>query len=398
MNPHNPPQDFPQKKLAVLGSTGSIGTQTLDVVRQHPDLFAIEVLSAQNQADRLIEQALEFRPNMVVIGNEALYGKVNEALYHTDTKVFAGRKSIEEAACCAEVDTVVTALSGAAGLKPTLKAIEAGKNIALANKETLVAGGELVCKAAREHRVPVIPIDSEHSAIFQCLAGEQCNPVEKIFLTGSGGPFRGKTRVELEKVTPAQALRHPTWSMGRKITIDSATLMNKGLEMIEAKWLFGVKPEDIEVVIQPESIIHSMVSFADGSVKAQLGVPDMKVPIQYALSYPFRPALNTPRLNFSELGCLHFEKPDTDTFLCLALAYRAMEKGGNMPCIMNAANEMAVAAFLEEKISFPQIGRIVEKAMGTMAFSPQVQLGILEETDAATREFCRRLVDSKTSF
>ena len=395
---NNTPQDFPQKKLAVLGSTGSIGTQTLEVVRQHPDLFAVEVLSAQNQADALIEQALEFKPNMVVIGNETLYEKVNEALGRTDNKVFAGRESLEEAACCAEVDTVVTALSGAAGLKPTLKAIEAKKNIALANKETLVAGGELVCKASREHRVPVIPIDSEHSAIFQCLAGEEYNPVEKIFLTGSGGPFRGKTRADLENITPAQALKHPTWSMGRKITIDSSTLMNKGLEMIEAKWLFGVRPEDIEVVIQPESIIHSMVSFADGSVKAQLGVPDMKLPIQYALSYPFRPALNTPRLNFAELGSLHFEKPDTDTFMCLALAYRAIEKGGNMPCIMNAANEIAVEAFLAEKISFLQIGRLIEKAMETVTFSAEIQLKTLEETDAATRDFCRRTVASGISL
>lgn len=391
-------KDVPPLRLAVLGSTGSIGTQTLEVVRQHPDLFSIEVLSAQNQADKLIEQAFEFKPNMVVIGNETLYGMVNEALSGTDTKVFAGESSLAEAVCCGEVDTVVTALPGSAGLKPTLKAIEADKNIALANKETLVAGGELVCKTAREHQGLITPIDSEHSAIFQCLMGEECNPIEKIFLTGSGGPFRGKKRADLEKVTPSQALKHPTWSMGKKITIDSSTLMNKGLEMIEAKWLFNVNPENIEVVIHPESIIHSMVSFADGSVKAQLGVPDMKLPIQYALCAPCRPFLNTPRLNFAELQCLHFEKPDTDTFACLSLAYHAIEKGGNMPCIMNAANEMAVAAFLEERISFLQIGRLIEKAMETVPFSAEISLEILEEADVRTRAFCREAIASGSSF
>lgn len=384
--------DFTPQRLALLGSTGSIGTQTLDVVRQHPEHFSIEILTAQNQADKLIEQALEFKPNLVVIGNEALYEKVNRALRDTETKVFAGASSLEDAACCESVDTVVTALLGSAGLRPTLKAIRAGKQIALANKETLVAGGALVCKAAWENRVSINPIDSEHSAIFQCLAGESGNPVEKIFLTGSGGPFRGKKAGELKKVKPEQALKHPTWQMGRKISVDSATLMNKGLEMIEARWLFGVKPEDIRVVIHPESIVHSLVSFRDGSVKAQLGIPDMKLPIQYALSFPKRLDLDVERLDLCRLARLNFEEPDTETFRCLSLAYRAIEKGGNLPCIMNAANEVAVEAFLEERIGFLQIPQLIEQAMDKIDFVPQADLETLEESDRQTRRFCKEKI------
>lgn len=376
------------ERLAVLGSTGSIGTQTLDVVRAYPDRFSIEVLTAWNQADLLIEQALEFLPNMVVIGNDACYGKVKEALANTDVKVFAGMSSIVDVASCGTVDTVVTALLGSAGLRPTLSAIEAGKKIALANKETLVSGGELVCRKAHENRVLINPIDSEHSAIFQCLAGEAGNRAEKIFLTGSGGPFRGRKAEQLQHVKPQEALKHPTWHMGRKISIDSATLMNKGLEMIEARWLFGLSPADIEVVIHPESIIHSMVSFADGSVKAQLGLPDMRLPIQYALSFPERLAMDLPRLDLTVLGSLHFEKPDTDTFRCLPLAYRAMEKGGNMPCIMNAANEVAVQAFLEERLPFTAIANLIEKAMENVAFIASPNLEQLEETDRESRRFC----------
>lgn len=380
------------ERLAVLGSTGSIGTQTLDVVRAHPDRFSIEVLTAWNQADLLIEQALEFLPNMVVIGNEACYGKVKEALAHTEVKVFAGMSSIVDVAACGTVDTVVTALLGSAGLRPTLSAIEAGKKIALANKETLVSGGELVCRKAQEHHVLINPIDSEHSAIFQCLAGETGNRIEKIFLTGSGGPFRGRKAEHLQGVKPQEALKHPTWHMGRKISIDSATLMNKGLEMIEARWLFGLAPADIEVVIHPESIVHSLVSFADGSVKAQLGLPDMRLPIQYALTFPQRLALDLPRLDLTALGSLHFEKPDTDTFRCLPLAYRALEKGGNMPCIMNAANEVAVQAFLEERLPFTSIAELIEKAMDHVAFIASPNLEQLEETDRESRRFASQFI------
>ena len=364
-----------QKHLALLGSTGSIGTQALDVVRQHPDAFCIEVLTAQNQADLLIRQALEFKPNIVVIGNETHYEKVRDALAHTDTKVFAGADSIADAATCESVDTVVTALLGYAGLQPTMKAIQAGKHIALANKETLVAGGAIVCRAAREQQVAITPIDSEHSAIFQCLAGEYMNPVERIFLTGSGGPFRGKKGEQLQDIKPD-------------------TLMNKGLEMIEARWLFGVKPQDIEVVIHPESIVHSMVSFQDGSVKAQLGLPDMKLPIQYALSFPQRLSLDVPRLDLTQTGSLHFEKPDTGTFRCLPLAYQALDKGGNMPCIMNAANEIAVQAFLEERIPFLAIADLIARTMEKASFLPAPNIEELNESDAESRRLCQELIDT----
>ena len=368
----------------------------MDVVRQHPEDFLIEVLTAQDQADLLIRQVLEFKPNIVVIGNEAHYRKVRDALTHTDTKVFAGAGSIADAATCGSVDTVVTALSGYAGLKPTMKAIQAGKHIALANKETLVAGGALVCRAAREQQVAITPIDSEHSAIFQCLAGEYMNPVERIFLTGSGGPFRGKKREQLQDVKPEQALKHPTWHMGKKISIDSATLMNKGLEMIEARWLFGVKPQDIEIVIHPESIVHSLVSFRDGSVKAQLGLPDMRLPIQYALSFPQRLSLDVPRLDLAQIGCLHFEKPDTETFRCLPLAYRAIEKGGNMPCIMNAANEIAVQAFLEERIPFLAIADLVARTMEKASFLPAPNIEELNESDAESRRLCQESIGASS--
>ena len=368
----------------------------MDVVRQHPEDFLIEVLTAQDQADLLIRQVLEFKPNIVVIGNEAHYGKVRDALTHTDTKVFAGAGSIADAATCGSVDTVVTALSGYAGLKPTMKAIQAGKHIALANKETLVAGGALVCRAAREQQVTITPIDSEHSAIFQCLAGEYMNPVERIFLTGSGGPFRGKKREQLQDIKPEQALKHPTWHMGKKISIDSATLMNKGLEMIEARWLFGVKPQDIEIVIHPESIVHSLVSFRDGSVKAQLGLPDMRLPIQYALSFPQRLSLDVPRLDLAQIGCLHFEKPDTETFRCLPLAYRAIEKGGNMPCIMNAANEIAVQAFLEERIPFLAIADLVARTMEKASFLPAPNIEELNESDAESRRLCQESIGASS--
>lgn len=380
----------PPRRIALLGSTGSIGTQTLEVVRRHPDRFSIEILTAQNQADLLIEQALEFRPNMVVIGNESLYEKVNLALRHTETKVFAGSSSLQDAVCCDTVDMVVTALLGSAGLRPTLKAIQAKKQIALANKETLVSGGALVCRTAAENGVFIRPIDSEHSAIFQCLVGENQARARKIFLTGSGGPFRGSKKKDLQEVTPEQALRHPTWRMGKKISVDSATLMNKGLEMIEARWLFGMKPQDIEVVIHPESIIHSLISFCDGSVKAQLGIPDMKVPIQYALSFPDRMPLDTPYPDLAGMGALHFEKPDPETFECLPLAYHAIEKGGNLPCIMNAANEVAVEAFLEKRIPFLEIPRIIEEAMQKVGFVEQADLDTLEQSDTECRIFCRK--------
>lgn len=376
------------ERIALLGSTGSIGTQTLEVVRQYPERFSIEILTAQNQADLLIAQALEFLPNMVVIGNEALYEKVRDALQHTDVKVFAGMSSIVDAAGCDTADTVVTALLGAAGLRPALRAIESGKKLALANKETLVSGGELVCTMARKKNLFINPIDSEHSAIFQCITGEPDRAaIEKIFLTGSGGPFRGKKAHDLDKVQPQDALKHPTWRMGKKISIDSATLMNKGLEMIEAHWLFGLPASRIEVLIHPESIVHSMVSFVDGSVKAQLGLPDMKLPIQYALTFPERLPLNLPRLDLSQIGTLHFEKPDTDTFRCLALAYQALDQGGNMPCIMNAANEAAVQSFLEHRIAFPDIARLVEEAMQNVGFEKNISLSVLEESDRESRLF-----------
>lgn len=378
--------------IAILGSTGSIGTQALDVIEQHPEHFQVEILTAGNNADLLIAQALKFKPNAVVIGDESKYQAVMDALWPEGIKVFAGADALEQVVQMDGIDIVLTALVGFAGLKPTLKAIEAGKQIALANKETLVVAGELVTKAAREKGVNIYPVDSEHSAIFQCLAGEFHNPIEKIYLTASGGPFRGKTAEYLAEVTKAQALKHPNWEMGAKITIDSASMMNKGLEVIEAKWLFNLKPEQIDVIVHPQSIIHSIVQFEDGSMKAQMGLPDMKLPIQYAMGYPNRLKSDYPRFNFLNYPQLTFEQPDKTTFRNLALAYEAMEKGGNMPCILNAANEVTVAAFLQDKIKFLQIQEFNEIAMQKAHFVEHPSLDQYLETDKATRALIHDLI------
>src|ERR1700752_1075309 len=352
-----------KKNIAILGSTGSIGTQALDVIKANPEHFCAEVLVANGNADLLIRQALEFQPNCVVIADESKYKQVKDALASHDIKVFAGSRSVEQIVEMETVDLVLTAMVGFAGLPSTIHAIKYKKPIALANKETLVGAGELITKLALENGVNIYPVDSEHSAIFQCLAGEFENPIEKLILTASGGPFRGKKKNDLQTITREQALKHPNWSMGAKITIDSATLMNKGLEVIEAKWLFNVKVSQIEVVVHPQSIIHSMVQFTDGSIKAQLGLPDMKLPIHYAFSYPERIATPFERFDFTKYPAFTFEKPDTETFANLALAYEALDKGGVMPCILNAANEISVDAFLKEKISFLQMSEVVEKTM-----------------------------------
>lgn len=357
-----------KKGLAILGSTGSIGTQALEVLESYPELFDLQLLTANNNADLLIEQAKKFKPNQVVINNEALYQKVKDELWNLDIKVFLGEDSICQIVTSSEIDIVLTALVGYAGLKPTIAAIEAKKTIALANKETLVVAGELIKKLALENGVAIYPVDSEHSAIFQCLVGEYQNPVEKIYLTASGGPFRGWNTQQLQTVTPAQALKHPNWSMGAKITIDSATLMNKGLEVIEAKWLFDLKAEQIDVIVHPQSIIHSLVQFEDGSMKAQMGLPDMKLPIQYALTYPDRFPTDFPRFNFMDYPSLSFEKPDRKTFLNLDSAYVAMEKNGTAACALNAANEITVQAFLEGKISFLRIAEINQEVMHQATF------------------------------
>jgi len=357
-----------KKRVAVLGSTGSIGTQTLEVIANQTKDLQLEVLSAFNNAELLIEQAIKYSPNAVVIGNDAHYLKVKEALAKTDIKVFAGEQALCEIVAWDTIDIVLTSMVGYAGLKPTLAAIEAGKNIALANKETLVVAGDLVTKLALQKGVNIYPVDSEHSAIFQCLAGEFDNQIEKIYLTASGGPFRGRKTDELKQITKAQALKHPNWVMGAKITIDSASLMNKGLEVIEAKWLFALKNEQIDVIVHPQSIIHSMVQFTDGSIKAQLGLPDMKLPILYALGYPKRLPTNYPRFNFADYPSFTFEKPDLDTFRNLKLAFIALEKGGNMPCILNAANEIAVAKFLKDEIGFLEMSSLIESAMDKSTF------------------------------
>ncbi|HEU4716428.1 MAG TPA: 1-deoxy-D-xylulose-5-phosphate reductoisomerase [Bacteroidia bacterium] len=354
------------RRLAILGSTGSIGTQALDVVAAHPGHFEVEVLAAGNNAELLVAQAKKFRPNVVVINDTAKLAFVKEALHDDDIKVYGGEEALCDVVQMETIDLVLAGIVGYAGLRSTLAAVKAGKQIALANKETLVVAGEIVTAEARKNGVNLYPVDSEHSAIFQCLAGEFHNPIEKIYLTASGGPFRGKKRDELLHVTKKDALKHPNWEMGAKITIDSATLMNKGLEVIEAKWLFGLKPEQIDVIVHPQSIIHSIVQFCDGSMKAQMGLPDMKLPIQYALGYPQRLRSDFPRFNFMNYPSLTFEKPDTETFPCLQLAMDALKKGGNMPCVMNAANEVAVQAFLGEKISFLQIAEVIS---GTMAQS-----------------------------
>lgn len=381
-----------KRHLAILGSTGSIGTQALEVVEANPDIFEVEVLTAQNNADLLIEQAAKFRPNVVVISNEDLYDKVFAALDPLDIKVYTGDKSLVSVVEMESVNMVLTALVGYAGLIPTVAAIKAGKHIALANKETLVVAGELVTELAQKHKVDILPVDSEHSAIFQCLVGEFHNPIEKIILTASGGPFRGKDREFLKTVTKAQALKHPNWSMGAKITIDSASLMNKGLEVIEAKWLFGLTPDQIEVVVHPQSIIHSMVQFEDGSMKAQMGLPDMRVPIQFAIGYPNRLKSNFPRMDFAQFPSLTFEKPDYQTFRNLGFAFEALEVGGNMACIVNAANEIAVAAFLRDEIGFLEISDLIEDCMKKVSFVRTPTLEDYIETDKETRRLALEFV------
>ncbi|GAB4130664.1 MAG: 1-deoxy-D-xylulose-5-phosphate reductoisomerase [Bacteroidia bacterium] len=380
------------KKLAILGSTGSIGTQALEVVEAHPEEFQVEVLAAGNNADLLILQALKFRPNVVVINDTSRLKTVKDALLDEGIKVYGGEDALADVVQMENVDMVLAAIVGYAGLKSTLAAVKAGKQIALANKETLVVAGELVTRQARENGVNLYPVDSEHSAIFQCLAGEFHNPIEKIYLTASGGPFRGKKRNDLATVSKAQALRHPNWSMGAKITIDSATLMNKGLEVIEAKWLFHLKPEQIDVIVHPQSIIHSIVQFQDGSMKAQMGLPDMKLPIQYAMGYPHRLQSDFPRFDFLKYPSLTFEQPDKETFRCLELAYTAMEKGGNIPCIMNAANEIAVQAFLEERIGFLQIADMIERTMEAVPFVQHPGYDEYVESDKAARAFAGGLL------
>lgn len=357
-----------KRHIAILGSTGSIGRQALDVVRQHKDRFEVELLTANNSSELLIRQALEFMPANVVICNESKYQEVADALQPHDIKVFAGMDSVCALVRSEDIDIVLTALVGFSGLRPTVSAIEAGKIIALANKETLVAGGSVVMALAKKHNAPILPVDSEHSAIFQCLMGAAGNPLTRIHLTASGGPFRSWTKEEIAAVTRKEALKHPQWKMGAKITIDSATMMNKGFEMIEAKWLFDTEPEKINIVVHPQSIIHSMVEFADGAVIAQMGHPDMREPIQYALSFPERLTLDNKKLDFAELGSLTFEKPDMDKFPCLALAFEAIGRGGNIPCAMNAANEAAVAAFLQDRIRFYDIPDIISSCMAGVEF------------------------------
>lgn len=381
-----------RKRIAILGSTGSIGRQTLEVIQAQPDHFEVEVLTAQNNAQLLVEQAKKFRPNAVVIVNDSHYDEVKSGLSGEDIKVFAGENALSSVVTMDTIDVVVTALVGYAGLKPTIHAIEAGKTIALANKETLVVAGGLITKLAREKGVNILPVDSEHSAIFQCLAGEFHNPIEKIILTASGGPFRGMKKQDLVNVTKAQALRHPNWNMGAKVTIDSASLMNKGLEVIEAKWLFGLKPEQVEVVVHPQSIIHSLVQFQDSSIKAQLGLPDMRLPIQYALTYPGRLKNDFQRFDFSNYPSLTFEKPDLETFRNLALAFEALHKGGNMPCILNAANEVAVEEFLKDRIGFQQMPEIVERCLMNLDYIGEPALTDYIETDKLTRIRAKELI------
>jgi len=381
-----------KKRIAILGSTGSIGTQALDVVRQNSDRFEIEVLTAMHNADQLITQALEFKPNAVVIANKDLYKDVADVLQPLDIKVFAGSEAVSQIVEMDSIDMVLLAMVGYAGLKPALTAIEAGKKIALANKETLVVAGRLILEKALNKGVQIIPVDSEHSAIFQCLVGEYANPIEKVILTASGGPFRGKEKNYLKNVKKEEALKHPNWEMGNKITIDSATLMNKGLEVIEARWLFDLKPEQIDVVIHPQSIIHSMVQFTDGSIKAQMGLPDMKLPIVYALSFPDRIENNFERFNFRNYPELTFESPDLDTFECLSLAYEALNKCGNMPCILNAANEVAVAAFLKDKISFVEIPELISTCMRKIKHIENPNYDNLVETHKETITFAQKFI------
>ncbi len=375
-----------KKQVAILGSTGSIGTQTLEVIEKNPDHFNLEVLTARNNADVLITQARKFLPNHVVITNENKYDFVSQNLSDLPVKVYAGTDALEQIVEMDSIDIVMSALVGFSGLHPTLRAIRAGKDIALANKETLVVGGDLITKSAIENKVNIYPVDSEHSAIFQCLVGEELNPIEKIILTASGGPFLGKDRDYLQNVTPEEALKHPNWCMGDKVTIDSASLMNKGLEVIEAKWLFGLRPEQIEVIIHPQSIIHSLVQFEDGSLKAQLGIPDMKLPIQYALGFPKRLKSDLERFSFSSYPNLTFQSPDMEIFPNLSLAYNALQKGGNMPCVLNAANEVTVNAFLEGKLGFFDMSGVIEKTINSMTFMATPDLNDYEETDSEARK------------
>lgn len=380
------------RNIAILGSTGSIGTQVLQVVEANPDRFCVEVLTANNNVELLVRQALKFKPDCVVIANEEKYAFLRDALKDEDIKVYAGAEAIAQVAASPRVELVVTAMVGYSGLMPTVEAIKAGKNIALANKETLVVAGELINRLVEEHKVAILPVDSEHSAIFQCLMGEGHSRAEKLILTASGGPFRGKDRKYLQTVTPEEALKHPNWSMGAKITVDSASMMNKGFEVIEAKWLFGMKPEQIEVVVHPQSIVHSMVQYTDGSIKAQLGVPDMRLPIQYALTFPERIAADFGRVDFRRYPELTFEQPDSDTFRNLALAYEAMHRGGNMPCVLNAANEIAVQAFLQGRCSFTAMSDLIETTMSKMAFISAPTLDDYVETDRESRAFAASLL------
>jgi 1-deoxy-D-xylulose-5-phosphate reductoisomerase len=382
-----------KRGVAILGSTGSIGTQALEVIEAHPEKFSVEVLTAQKNADLLIQQALQFNPNAVVIVDESQYTKVKDALFDAGIKVYAGEESLCQIVQSESIDIVLTALVGFSGLKPTVAAIEAKKQIALANKETLVVAGKIITQLAKENGVNLYPVDSEHSAIFQCLAGEWHNPIEKIILTASGGPFRGKAIEDLKGIRKEQALKHPNWSMGAKITIDSSTLMNKGLEVIEAQWLFDLQPHQIDVIVHPQSIIHSLVQFQDGSLKAQLGLPDMKLPIQYALGYPQRLPADFPRFHFAQFPNLTFEAPDKETFRCLQLAYDAMSEGGSLPCVMNAANEIAVALFLQDKIGYLEIAQLVESVMKHHTLIENPTLNDLFQTDHWSREAAMRLAN-----
>lgn len=385
-----------KKHIAILGSTGSIGTQALDVIRQQADHFVVEVLTSNNNAELLIKQAIQYLPNAVVIGDVNKLEMVRQALSSVPVKVFAGEQALAEIVMMDDIDIVLTALVGYAGLKPTLNAIRSGKHIALANKETLVVAGELVTALAKEKAVNIYPVDSEHSAIFQCLAGEWHNPIEKIYLTASGGPFRGKDRAFLASVKKEQALKHPNWEMGAKITIDSASLMNKGLEIIEARWLFNLRPGQIDVIVHPQSIVHSIVQFQDGSMKAQMGLPDMKLPIQYALAYPQRLKADFPRFDFLNYPSLSFEKPDVETFRNLGLAIDAMKRGGNMPCIVNAANEIAVAAFLKDQIGFLEMSDMIEGCMNKVPFLSHPTYEDYVKTDFETRRLATELLPASS--
>jgi len=381
-----------KRNIAILGATGSIGTQALEVISSHPEHFNIDVLTASENADLLIEQSIKYKPKVVVIADDRQYGKVNSALSSRGVTVLSGWKQINEAVALDSTDIVLTAVVGYAGLMPTLAAINAGKDIALANKETLVVAGDLVTALARKNKINIYPVDSEHSAIYQCLAGEEQQAIEKIILTASGGPFRGKNRGFLKTIGKKEALKHPNWEMGNKITIDSATLMNKGLEVIEAKWLFGLERDQIEVVVHPQSIIHSFVQFKDGSIKAQLGLPDMKLPILYALSYPQRLATSFPRFNFANYPTLTFEQPDLETFKNLALAYESLDRGGNMPCVLNAANEVVVDAFLKDKIGFLEMADVVETCLMKMPYIQTPQYEDYVESDNETRIKANELI------